>query len=70
MEISSVNFIHLSDLTRSSCEKLYIVLLASEKVSIRVLPDGFLLKAIVLTVCEHEYMNIHSPPPPPMQLCH
>ena len=65
MEISSVNFIHLSDLTRSSCEKLYIVLLASEKVSIRVLPDGFLLKAIVLTVCEHEYMNIHSTPPPP-----
>ena len=64
MEISSVNFIHLSDLTRSSCEKLYIVLLASEKVSIRVLPDGFLLKAIVLTVCEHEYMNIPPPPPP------
>ena len=31
---------------------------------IRVLPDGFLLKAIVFTVCEHEYMNIHSPPPP------
>jgi hypothetical protein len=27
-----------------------------------VLPDGFLLKAIVFTVCEHEYMNI--PPPP------
>jgi hypothetical protein len=26
---------------------------------IRVLPDGFLLKAIVVTVCEHEY-----PPPP------
>jgi hypothetical protein len=22
---------------------------------IRVLPDGFLLKAIVFTVCEHEY---------------
>jgi hypothetical protein len=30
---------------------------------IRVLPDGFLLKAIVFTVCEHEYMNIHLPPP-------
>jgi hypothetical protein len=30
---------------------------------VRVLPDGFLLKAIVFTVCEHEYMNI--PPPPP-----
>jgi hypothetical protein len=28
---------------------------------IRVLPDGFLLKAIVFTVCEHEYMNIHTP---------
>jgi hypothetical protein len=28
---------------------------------IRVLPDGFLLKAIVFTVCEHE----HTPPPPP-----
>jgi hypothetical protein len=27
---------------------------------IRVLPDGFLLKAIVFTVCEHEY----TPPPP------
>ena len=26
---------------------------------IRVLPDGFLLKAIVFTVCEHEYMNTH-----------
>ena len=24
---------------------------------IRPLPDGFLLKAIVLTACEHEYMN-------------
>jgi hypothetical protein len=22
---------------------------------------GFLLKAIVFTVCEHEYMNIHTP---------
>ena len=32
---------------------------------IRVLPDGFLLKAIVFTVCEHEYMNIPPPPPPP-----
>jgi hypothetical protein len=30
---------------------------------IRVLPDGFLLKAIVFTVCEHEY----TPPP---QLSH
>jgi hypothetical protein len=30
---------------------------------IRVLPDGFLFKAFVFTVCEHEYMNI--PPPPP-----
>jgi hypothetical protein len=29
---------------------------------IRVLPNGFLLKAIVFTVCEHEYMNIHTPP--------
>ena len=28
---------------------------------IRVLPDGFHLKAIVVTVCEHEY----TPPPPP-----
>jgi hypothetical protein len=28
---------------------------------IRVLPEGFLLKAIVFTVCEHEY----TPPPPP-----
>jgi hypothetical protein len=26
---------------------------------IRVLPDGFLLKVIVFTVCEHEHMNIH-----------
>ena len=31
----------------------------------RVLPDGFLLKAIVFTVCEHDYMNI-----PPPQLSH
>ena len=29
---------------------------------LRVLVDGFLLKAIVVTVCEHEYMNIHPPP--------
>ena len=29
---------------------------------IRVLPDGFLLKAIVFTVREHEYMNIHPYP--------
>ena len=28
---------------------------------IRVMPDGFLLIAIVFTVCEHEYMNIHTP---------
>jgi hypothetical protein len=40
---------------------------------IRVLPDGFLLKAIVFTVCEHEY----TPPPHPLSrlataltLCH
>ena len=26
---------------------------------IHVLPDGFLLKAIVFTVCEHEYTTIH-----------
>jgi hypothetical protein len=31
-------------------------------VYIRVLSDEFLLKAIVFTVCEHEYMNIHPPP--------
>jgi hypothetical protein len=29
---------------------------------IRVLPDGFLLKSTVFTVCKHEYMNIHPPP--------
>ena len=28
---------------------------------IRVLRDGFLLKVIVFTLCEHEYMNIHTP---------
>jgi hypothetical protein len=32
---------------------------------IRVLIDEFLLKAIVFTVCKHEYMNIPPPPPPP-----
>ena len=30
---------------------------------IRVLPDGFHLKAIDFTVCEHEYMK-YTPPPP------
>ena len=30
---------------------------------IRVLPDGFILEAIVFTVCEHEYTNMHPPPP-------
>jgi hypothetical protein len=30
-----------------------------------VLPDGFLLKVIVFTVCEHVYMNMQPPPPPP-----
>ena len=30
---------------------------------IHVLPDGFLLKAIVFTVYEHKYMNITPPPP-------
>ena len=30
---------------------------------LRVLVGGFLLKAIVVTICEHEYMNIHPPPP-------
>jgi hypothetical protein len=34
----------------------------------RVLPNGFLLKAIVFTVCEHEYVNIH--PPWPLFLLH
>jgi hypothetical protein len=29
---------------------------------IRLLPDGFLLKAIAFRVCEHEYMNIHPVP--------
>jgi hypothetical protein len=39
---------------------------------IRVLPDGFLLKVFVFTVCEHEY----TPPPPlsrlatALTLCH
>jgi hypothetical protein len=28
-----------------------------------VLPDRFLLKLIVFMVCEHEYMNMHTPPP-------
>jgi hypothetical protein len=32
---------------------------------IRVRSDGFLLKAIVFMVREHEYMNIHPPPPHP-----
>ena len=32
---------------------------------IRVLPDGFHLKAIDFTVCEHEYMKYTPPPPPP-----
>jgi hypothetical protein len=27
----------------------------------RILQGGFLLKAIVFTVCKHEYINIHSP---------
>jgi hypothetical protein len=26
-------------------------------------PTDFFLKAIVFTVCEHDYMNIHPPPP-------
>ena len=29
---------------------------------IRVLPNYFLLKSIVFTICEHEYMNICPPP--------
>jgi hypothetical protein len=39
-----------------------------ERLGSRVLPDGFLLKAIVFPVCEHEYMNIPPPPPPPQLL--
>ncbi len=38
---------------------------------IRVTPDGFLLKSVVFKLiskeisrAEHEYMNIHPPPPP------
>ena len=27
-------------------------------------PTDFFFKAIVFTVCEHDYMNIHPPPPP------
>jgi hypothetical protein len=30
---------------------------------IRILPDRFLLKVIVFTVCEHEHMS--TPPPSP-----
>ncbi len=37
-----------------------------------VMPDEFLLKSVVFKLiskdisrAEHEYMNIHSPPPPP-----
>ena len=47
---------------------------------IRVLPDGFLLKTIVFTICEHTVKTItfkrnssgrtriheHTPPPPPI----
>jgi hypothetical protein len=32
---------------------------------IHVLHHLFPLKAIVFTVCEHEYMNVCPPPPPP-----
>jgi hypothetical protein len=34
----------------------------------RVLPDGFPLKAIVFTVCEHDYMNIPPAPNYPVLL--
>ncbi len=37
------------------------------------MPDGFLLKSVVFKLiskeisrAEHEYMNIHPPPPPPI----
>ena len=40
---------------------------------IRVMPDGFLLKSVVFKLiskeisrADHEYMNIHPPPPPPI----
>jgi hypothetical protein len=33
---------------------------------IRVLSDGFNLKAIDFTVCEHEYMK-YTPPPPKLR---
>ena len=40
---------------------------------IRVMPDEFLLKSVVFKLIskeisrvEHEYMNIHPPPPPPI----
>ncbi len=40
---------------------------------IRVMPDRFLLKSVVfkfiskeISRAEHEYMNIHHPPPPPI----
>jgi hypothetical protein len=38
---------------------------APQILSADVLPDGLLLKAIVFTVCEHEYT---PPPPPPIKL--
>ncbi len=42
---------------------------------IRVMPDAFLLKSVVFKLiskeisrAEHEYMNIHPPPPPQLTL--
>ena len=42
---------------------------------IRFMPDGFLLKSVVFKLiskeirrAEHEYMNIHPPPPPQLTL--
>jgi hypothetical protein len=52
-----------SNLHAFSCRAVARPIIGEEGVAyIRVLPDGFVLKAIVFTVCEHEYINI--PPPP------
>jgi hypothetical protein len=53
----------LSSLDKISMGRSYRPIIGGDVYSyIRVLPDGFLLKAIVFTVCEHKYMNIHPPP--------
>ena len=80
LEIAAIYLVKFSSVTLPSDLDLSSVGLGVEPtfhhqvyIHIRVMPDKFLLKSVVFKLISkeiswavHEYMNIHLPPPPPI----